>query len=139
MKLDQHNSKYIKINRKLDADEEDRIAILTAPENLAGIAILRYATERVFHELSISRQQLLTPRREHTRHGVHLSDTGAILASVININMKPRISFPNVTSEKFSGTYFPPVSSRRLCKCEGVNDGHGLGVSTSQVRRFALF
>lgn len=36
-----------KLNRQLDAEEEDRVAILTAPAPLAGIALLRYATERV--------------------------------------------------------------------------------------------
>lgn len=36
-----------KLNRQLDAEEEDRVAILTAPEPLAGMAVLRYATERV--------------------------------------------------------------------------------------------
>ena len=47
-----------KINRRLDDDEEDRIAILTAPENLAGIAILRYATERVFQSAPDNIQEL---------------------------------------------------------------------------------
>ncbi len=47
-----------KINRRLDEDEEDRIAILTAPENLAGIAILRYATERVFQSAPDNIQEL---------------------------------------------------------------------------------
>ena len=62
------------------------------------------------------------------------------LEVIIIINMKATISFPNVTLEKLwmtLGTYFPPVSWRRLCKCEGVNDGQCLCVSTSQVRRFA--
>ena len=36
-----------KLNRKLDDEEEDRVAILTAPSELAGIAVLRYAAERV--------------------------------------------------------------------------------------------
>ena len=47
-----------KINQRLDADEEDQIAILTAPENLAGIAILRYATERVFKSAPDNIQEL---------------------------------------------------------------------------------
>jgi hypothetical protein len=47
-----------KINRRLDDDEEDRIAILTAPENLAGIAILRYAAERVFQSAPDNIQEL---------------------------------------------------------------------------------
>lgn len=36
-----------RLNRQLDAEDEDRVAILTAPENLAGLAVLKYATERV--------------------------------------------------------------------------------------------
>ena len=36
-----------KLNRQLDADEEDRVAVLTAPPQLAGVALLRYAMERV--------------------------------------------------------------------------------------------
>lgn len=36
-----------RLNRKLDAEEEDRVAILSAPRALAGVAVLRYATERV--------------------------------------------------------------------------------------------
>ena len=47
-----------KINRRLDEDEEDQVAILTAPENLAGIAILRYATERVFQSAPGNIQEL---------------------------------------------------------------------------------
>lgn len=46
------------INRRLDEDEEDRVAILTAPENLAGIAVLRYAAERVFQSASDNIQEL---------------------------------------------------------------------------------
>lgn len=37
-----------KLNQRLDVEEEDRIAILTAPPNFAGIAVLRYAAERVW-------------------------------------------------------------------------------------------
>jgi hypothetical protein len=36
-----------KLNRMLDAEEEDRVAILSAPPNLAGVAVLRYAADRV--------------------------------------------------------------------------------------------
>jgi hypothetical protein len=35
------------LNRQLDDEEEDRVAILTAPLALAGLAVLKYATERV--------------------------------------------------------------------------------------------
>lgn len=36
-----------RLNSQLDADEEDRVAILSAPEDLAGIALLKYASERI--------------------------------------------------------------------------------------------
>ena len=36
-----------KLNRELDDEEEEHVAILTAPAELAGIAIMKYATERV--------------------------------------------------------------------------------------------
>jgi len=36
-----------RLNRQLDEGEEDHVAILTAPSGLAGLAVLRYATERV--------------------------------------------------------------------------------------------
>lgn len=36
-----------RLNRQLDADEEDRVAILTAPMALAGLAVFKYATERI--------------------------------------------------------------------------------------------
>lgn len=36
-----------KLNRQLDAEDEDRVAILTAPAHLGGVAVLKYATERV--------------------------------------------------------------------------------------------
>ena len=37
-----------KLNRRLDNEEEDRVAILTAPPNLGHVAVLRYAAERVW-------------------------------------------------------------------------------------------
>jgi hypothetical protein len=36
-----------KLNQQLDRDEEDRVAILCAPNGLAGFAAFRYAAERV--------------------------------------------------------------------------------------------
>jgi hypothetical protein len=36
-----------RLNDQLDAEEEDRTAILTAPEGLGGVALLKYASERV--------------------------------------------------------------------------------------------
>lgn len=36
-----------KLNRQLDQQDEDRVAILTAPAGLGGVAVLRYAAERI--------------------------------------------------------------------------------------------
>jgi hypothetical protein len=36
-----------KLNKQLDADDEDRIAILTAPRPLAGLAVFKYALDRI--------------------------------------------------------------------------------------------
>lgn len=36
-----------RLNRQLDAEEEDRVAILSAPEGMAGVALLKYASERI--------------------------------------------------------------------------------------------
>ncbi len=36
-----------KLNRQLDSEEEDRVAILTAPMPLAGLAVFKYATARI--------------------------------------------------------------------------------------------
>jgi hypothetical protein len=50
-----------RINRQLDAEEEDRVAVLTAPQELAGVAVFRYATERVIQSTPDNIQEL----REH--------------------------------------------------------------------------
>lgn len=47
-----------KLNRQLDDDDEDRIAILTAPHGLAGLAVLRYATERIMRSAPENIQEL---------------------------------------------------------------------------------
>jgi hypothetical protein len=47
-----------KLNRQLDAEEEDRTAILTAPPELAGVALLRYAAERVWSSAPDNIQEL---------------------------------------------------------------------------------
>ena len=47
-----------RLNRQLDDEEEDRVAILTAPPGLGGVAILRYATERVWKSSSDNIQEL---------------------------------------------------------------------------------
>lgn len=36
-----------RLNRQLDAEEEDRVAILSAPEGMAGIALFRYTAQRI--------------------------------------------------------------------------------------------
>jgi hypothetical protein len=36
-----------RLNRQLDQEDEDRVAILTAPAGLGGVAVLRYAAERI--------------------------------------------------------------------------------------------
>jgi hypothetical protein len=47
-----------RLNRQLDDEEEDRTAILTAPPELAGIALLRYAAERVWRSAPDNIQEL---------------------------------------------------------------------------------
>ena len=47
-----------RINADLDRDDEDRIAILTAPAPLAGVAVLRYATERIMRSAPDNIQEL---------------------------------------------------------------------------------
>ena len=47
-----------RLNSKLDAQEEDQVAILSAPKELAGVAILKYATERVWASAPDNVQEL---------------------------------------------------------------------------------
>jgi len=47
-----------KLNRQLDAEEEDRVAILTAPHGLGGVAVFRYAAERVMQSARDNIQEL---------------------------------------------------------------------------------
>jgi len=47
-----------KLNRQLDDEDEDRVAILTAPQGLAGLAVLRYATERIMQSAPENIQEL---------------------------------------------------------------------------------
>lgn len=47
-----------KLNKQLDAEDEDRIAILTAPPKLAGLALLKYTTERVMASAPENVQEL---------------------------------------------------------------------------------
>lgn len=47
-----------RLNRQLDDEEEEHTAILTAPLNLAGLAVLRYAAERVIESTPGNIQEL---------------------------------------------------------------------------------
>lgn len=47
-----------RLNKELDREEEDRVAILTAPRNMAGVAVLKYATERVMSSAPDNLQEL---------------------------------------------------------------------------------
>ena len=47
-----------RLNRQLDEEEEDRVAILTAPAQLAGVALLRYAAERIAASAADNVQEL---------------------------------------------------------------------------------
>jgi hypothetical protein len=47
-----------RLNRQLDDEDEDRVAILCAPESLARFAIFRYAAERVLQSAPDNIQEL---------------------------------------------------------------------------------
>ena len=47
-----------KLNRQLDDEEEDRVAILSSPSVLKGFAVFRYATERVLASAPDNIQEL---------------------------------------------------------------------------------
>lgn len=47
-----------KLNKQLDMEDEDRVAILTAPPKLGGIALLKYTTERVMASAPDNVQEL---------------------------------------------------------------------------------
>ena len=47
-----------RLNRQLDAEEEDRVAILSAPDALAGFAVFRYASERILSSAPGNIQEL---------------------------------------------------------------------------------
>jgi len=47
-----------RISRELDEQQEDRVAILAAPEPFGGIAVLRYAAERVWRSSPENIQEL---------------------------------------------------------------------------------
>lgn len=47
-----------KLNHQLDDEEEDRVAILVAPSELAGFALLKYATGRIMQSAPGNLQEL---------------------------------------------------------------------------------
>jgi hypothetical protein len=47
-----------RLNRQLDAEDEDRVAILSSPAALGGFAVFRYATERVLASAPDNIQEL---------------------------------------------------------------------------------
>jgi hypothetical protein len=47
-----------KLNRQLDDEEEEHTAILTAPPQFAGLALMRYAAERVWSSAADNVQEL---------------------------------------------------------------------------------
>src|SRR5207247_2186871 len=47
-----------KLNKQLDTEDEDRVAILTAPPKLGGVALLKYTTERVIASAPDNVQEL---------------------------------------------------------------------------------
>ncbi|MFV0445096.1 MAG: hypothetical protein ACK5Q5_16090 [Planctomycetaceae bacterium] len=47
-----------RLNRKLDDLDEDRVAVLTAPHGLGGVAVLKYAADRVMQSAPGNIQEL---------------------------------------------------------------------------------
>ncbi|MCH7491080.1 MAG: hypothetical protein IID05_10345 [Gemmatimonadetes bacterium] len=47
-----------KLNQRLDDEEEDRVAILSAPANLGRVAVLRYVTEQILSSAPENVQEL---------------------------------------------------------------------------------
>jgi len=47
-----------RLNRQLDHEDEDRVAILVAPAPLAGMALLRYVTDRIIESAPANVQEL---------------------------------------------------------------------------------
>ena len=46
------------LNRQLDSEEEDRVAVLSAPAQLAGFAVFRYASEKIMSSAQGNIQEL---------------------------------------------------------------------------------
>ena len=55
---DQIEEAVAKLQRQLDGEDEDRVAIITAPAALSGLAILKYTTDRVVQSAPGNVQEL---------------------------------------------------------------------------------
>jgi hypothetical protein len=55
---DQMEEALAKLNQQLDDQEEDRVAILTAPRSLTGVALLKYVTERIMRSTPDNIQEM---------------------------------------------------------------------------------
>ena len=55
---DQVEEAIAKLQRQLDAEDEDRIAIISSPAKLAGMAILKYTADRVVQSAPDNLQEL---------------------------------------------------------------------------------
>lgn len=55
---DQIEEAVAKLQRQLDTEDEDRVAIITAPAGLAGLAVLKYTTDRIVHSAPGNLQEL---------------------------------------------------------------------------------
>lgn len=58
MQSDSVEDLVARLTRRLDEEEEDHIAVLTAPHNLGGMAIFKYATERIMESAPDNIQEL---------------------------------------------------------------------------------
>lgn len=47
-----------RLNKSLDSDGEDRVAILTAPHGLGGVAVMKYTTDRIMESAPGNIQEL---------------------------------------------------------------------------------
>ncbi|MDB5388421.1 MAG: hypothetical protein JWM11_4067 [Planctomycetaceae bacterium] len=55
---DQVEEAIAKLERQLDSEDEDRVAIISAPARLAGMAILKYTADRVVQSAPDNLQEL---------------------------------------------------------------------------------
>ena len=55
---DQIEEAVAKLQKQLDSEDEDRVAIITAPASVAGLAVLKYTTDRVIQSAPGNLQEL---------------------------------------------------------------------------------